>query len=98
IIAPALPEPSVQAAAARHEAPPSLQPRLGVPPHLSRHRAARCVERAGGGHRAYRLAAKDGYADAQVNLGAIYSDGRGVKQDFEEAVRMYRLAAAQNRP
>ena len=33
--------------------------------------------------------------DAQLNLGSMYEEGRGVPQDETEAVRWYRLAADQ---
>ncbi len=41
----------------------------------------------------FRLAAQQGYADAQYVLGACYYDGNGVTQDYTEAVKYYRLAA-----
>ncbi len=43
----------------------------------------------------FRPLAQQGHAEAQNNLGFMYSNGRGVPQDYEEAVRWYRLAAAQ---
>ena len=43
----------------------------------------------------YRLAAAQGYAPAQSNLGLAYEKGQGVRRDYPEAVRWYRLAAAQ---
>ena len=43
----------------------------------------------------YRLAADQGFARAQFNLGVMYATGRGVPQDDAEAVRWYRLAADQ---
>ena len=43
----------------------------------------------------YRLAAAQGNASAQFNLGLMYKDGRGVTQDDKEAVKWYRLASAQ---
>ena len=43
----------------------------------------------------YRLAAGQGDASAQSNLGFMYQEGRGVPQDNAEAVRWYRLAAGQ---
>ena len=43
----------------------------------------------------YRLAAGQGHAIAQNNLGSMYAYGRGVPQDDAEAVRWYRQAAAQ---
>ena len=42
-----------------------------------------------------RLAAEQGDADAQALLAAVYHNGRGVEQDYEEAVRWARLAAEQ---
>ena len=43
----------------------------------------------------YRLAAEQGDAAAQNNLGWMYANGRGVSQDDGEAVKWYRLAAEQ---
>ncbi|EQD52048.1 Sel1 repeat family, partial [mine drainage metagenome] len=43
----------------------------------------------------YRLAAKQGNADAQNNLGLMYRLGQGVPRDMAEAVRWWRLAAQQ---
>ena len=43
----------------------------------------------------YITAAEQGHADAQNNLGEMYSKGQGVPQDYAEAVRWYRLAAEQ---
>ncbi|HHF5447332.1 TPA: tetratricopeptide repeat protein [Haemophilus influenzae] len=39
--------------------------------------------------------AEQGDADAQLNLGAMYAIGRGVKQDGVEAVKWFRKAAEQ---
>ena len=44
---------------------------------------------------AIRLAAEQGDADAQYNLGVMYDNGEGVPEDDAEAVRWYRLAADQ---
>ena len=44
---------------------------------------------------AVRLAAEQGDADAQFNLGLKYANGWGVLEDDAEAVRWYRLAAEQ---
>jgi len=33
----------------------------------------------------YRLAAEQGFADAQLNLGAMYGKGEGVPQDYVQA-------------
>jgi hypothetical protein len=43
----------------------------------------------------YRLAAAQGFAPAQDNIGATYRDGHGVPKDYAEAVKWYRLAALQ---
>jgi TPR repeat protein len=45
--------------------------------------------------RLWRLAAAQGHAVAQNNLGYMFSIGDGVAQDQAEAVRLYRLAASQ---
>ena len=42
-----------------------------------------------------RALAEQGDAEAQHNLGIMYVDGRGVSQDYPEAVRWWRLAADQ---
>jgi uncharacterized protein len=41
--------------------------------------------------------AAQGDADAQFTLGARYSRGRGVPQDYAEALKWYRLAANQGK-
>ncbi|MSP33056.1 MAG: sel1 repeat family protein, partial [Pseudolabrys sp.] len=43
----------------------------------------------------YRLAADQGNAKAQSNLGLMYDNGQGVPQNYAEAMRWYRLAADQ---
>ena len=43
----------------------------------------------------YRIAAEQGDAVAQCNLGYMYQFGQGVTQDYAEAVRWYRKAAEQ---
>jgi TPR repeat protein len=45
--------------------------------------------------RLYRLAAAQGLAAAQSNLGYMYHMGQGVAPDRAEAIRWFRLAAAQ---
>ena len=42
--------------------------------------------------------AEQGVAEAQYNLGLIYSRGKEVLKDDKEAVRWYRLAAEQGFP
>ena len=39
--------------------------------------------------------AEQGDADAQFNLGNMYDNGKGVKQDYFEAVKWYRKVAEQ---
>ena len=43
----------------------------------------------------WRPLAEQGNVDAQFNLGLMYEKGRGVPQDYAEAVKWYHLAAAQ---
>ena len=43
----------------------------------------------------FRLAAEQGDATAQFNLGVMYDNGEGVPKDAAEAVRWFRLAAEQ---
>ena len=43
----------------------------------------------------WTLAAEQGDADAQNNLGFMYNNGRGVPQDDKTAVKWYTLAAEQ---
>jgi hypothetical protein len=42
-----------------------------------------------------RTCAEQGFAQAQINLGLMYTKGEGVPEDDAEAVRWYRLAAEQ---
>ena len=41
----------------------------------------------------YRLAAKQGDADAQANLGVAYHNGKGVAQNYREAYIWHSIAA-----
>ena len=41
------------------------------------------------------LAAEQGDAEAQTNLGVMYANGYGVSEDDKQAVKWYRLAAGQ---
>ena len=43
----------------------------------------------------FRLAAAQGYAGAQYNLGLMHHYGLGVPENLAEAVKLYRLAAKQ---
>jgi uncharacterized protein len=43
----------------------------------------------------YGMAATDGYAPAEYNLGVAYEKGQGVPQDYQQAVEWYHRAAAQ---
>ena len=43
----------------------------------------------------YRKAAKQGFAEAQHNLGTLYGHGQGVPRDFAQAAHYCRLAAMQ---
>jgi len=43
----------------------------------------------------YRLAAHQGHAGAQYDLGVMYDNGQGVAQNYAEALKWLRLAADQ---
>ena len=45
--------------------------------------------------RLYQLAAEQGFAQAQSNLGVMYANSQGVPQDYTEAAKWYRKAAEQ---
>ena len=51
--------------------------------------------RSGGGESGTGPAAEQGLARAQLNLGFMYANGRGVPEDDREAVKWYRAAAEQ---
>jgi len=42
-----------------------------------------------------KKAAEQGYAGAQYNLGVIYDNGKGVTQDYKQAVYWYKKSAEQ---
>ena len=41
------------------------------------------------------MAADQGRAQAQYNLGGMYDEGKGVAQDYSAAVKWFRMAADQ---
>ena len=43
-----------------------------------------------------RLAAQQGHAEAQFNLGTMYGSGRGVRRDYGKAHMWYSLAIARS--
>ena len=43
----------------------------------------------------FRLAAEQGDADTQFNLGLMYANAEGVTQDYKEAINWYKLSAEQ---
>ena len=43
----------------------------------------------------YRMAADQGDAQAQYNLGVMYYEGQGVSQDYSAAMKLFRMAADQ---
>ena len=44
----------------------------------------------------FRLAADQGNAGGQYNLGRMYDNGQGVPKDYSQAMKWYRLAADQH--
>jgi hypothetical protein len=63
----------------------------GAAPHPAPARAAAAADEA---VRLYRLAAAQGDARGQCNLGFMFENGRGVAKKKSEAIRLYRLSAA----
>ncbi len=45
-----------------------------------------------------KRAAEDGYAQAEADIGELYEDGLGAKQDYARAMAWYQKAADQNNP
>ncbi|MDO9795484.1 SEL1-like repeat protein, partial [Glaesserella parasuis] len=43
----------------------------------------------------FKELAEQGYSAAQFNLGNMYSQGQGVRQDYHQAVKWYQKAAEQ---
>ena len=43
----------------------------------------------------FRMAAEQGYVDAQYHLGAMYGQGKGLQRDFVQAQLWFTLAASQ---
>ena len=75
---------------------PLSNPPAGAAMDCMRRKGAlgRCLI-AGEVARWFRLAAVQGHADAQFNLGHMFESGLGVAKDRAEAARWYRMAAAQ---
>ncbi len=48
--------------------------------------------------REWRPLAKQGNANAQYNLGVMYGNGQGVRQDYVQALMWYNLAASRLTP
>ncbi len=48
--------------------------------------------------REFRVAAEQGYAPAQFNLGVMYAQGQGVARDQAQTVAWYRKAGASSDP
>lgn len=46
----------------------------------------------------FRQAAQNGVANARYNLGVLYHQGLGVRQDMSEAIKWYKSAASLNHP
>ena len=62
---------------------------------ISQNDARRIKKNFARGFHWLRLAARQGYAEAQFFLGLIYATGAGVPQDYSKALHWYRLAAKQ---
>ena len=46
----------------------------------------------------YKIAAEQGYSEAQLDLGYLYKEGLGLTKDLKEASKWYKLAANQGLP
>lgn len=46
----------------------------------------------------FRLAAKQGYTDAHINIGLLYAKGLGVRKDYQKALYWWQLAAEKGHP
>ncbi|KAJ1626442.1 hypothetical protein T492DRAFT_878404 [Pavlovales sp. CCMP2436] len=62
---------------------------------LAQYLIAQCYNRGEGAARLFRLASNEGIAEAQFNYGKLYALGEGTPQNYEVAVRYFRLAADQ---
>jgi uncharacterized protein len=83
----------------KQEAGIAVQPRSGEAPiMLDQQEAGLAAYQRGDFAAALQLfqpLAEDGDASAQCNLGVMYEQGRGVAQNYREAMRWFRLAALQ---
>ena len=76
----------------RGRSPPRVLRPSHVPLHASGEGVTQDIAEA---IRYYNLAADQGHAGAQSNLGVVYANGIGVAQDYAAAVKFFKLAAAQ---
>jgi TPR repeat protein/membrane associated rhomboid family serine protease/lipoprotein NlpI len=65
---------------------------------VDRARKATADKNYGEAMRWYRMAADQGDAAAQVNVGGLYANGWGVPQNYPEATQWFRKAAGQGNP
>jgi len=54
---------------------------------------SQCAPRRSNSSKTLRKQAEAGDANAQFNIGSMYENGSGVKQDYAEAAKWYRKAA-----
>jgi len=80
-------------AAARTEA--TSAPTVSAEAAIARGRAAADRDDYAEAMRWYRIAADQGSAEAQFEIGVLYDTGQGVAQDAAEAMRWYQRAADQ---
>lgn len=46
----------------------------------------------------FKIAAKQGYTDAHINIGLLYAKGLGVSKDYQQALYWWELAALKGHP
>jgi hypothetical protein len=79
---------------AKHEPAPTEKPQGGDSETWSLYEKA-AAEGNLGAVETVKGAANQGHVSAQYIVGRMYEKGEGVKQDFDEAMKWYGLAAAQ---
>jgi TPR repeat protein len=83
-------------------APPPVSPVMSPPTSIGelveRGRRAQTERNYSDAMRLYQMAAAQGNATAENNIGVLYANGLGVPLNYAEAMRWYRLAADQGEP
>jgi clan AA aspartic protease (TIGR02281 family) len=89
----ALPPPQLMPSPAAPAAPAGSNSGLSVGELVQHGRQAASAQNYVEAMRWYRIAADQGNALAQYNIGSLYANGLGVPRDYSQAMRWYRMAA-----